>query len=408
MKTIVSNELKLRLTNAAYNGSVIAADILKELKENKDVSEIIRGTANYFSTKKIKNSTSIPIKMKVVFTTCTKDLTNENFPDHDNPEAPWFKENRQDIEPSTFISYFKNLPDYSDEEKSYFANVISVNGKVEVKVYGRMEDIAEAYNGENYASYAQAGESTLHTSCMRHDYLYGHVADFYYHFAGAKIIIAKDAEGYILGRAILWENAVRMLHGTPVKLSVLDRVYYTHSFVMKMIYDYAQKIGVNLRKKRNDACTERLFILMNVTEALPDAQVGITIQDLTLGIRVPASKWHKKGAPYIDTFKYLNVIEDGELELSNQKACTCIAECGDINGVATRSKHYCPSCGKVFSGSEALCPECLSKYSTQTLFGRVFQGKTTKYNDADYPAFMFAKGKPTPQLSTYLQIQKLY
>ena len=138
MKTIVSNELKLRLTNAAYNGSVIAADILKELKENKDVTNTIRGTANFFSTKKIKSSTSIPLKMRIVFTACTKDLTNENFPDHNNPEAPWFKENRQDVEPSTFIAYFKNLPDYSDEEKQYFANVICVNGKVEVKVYDRM------------------------------------------------------------------------------------------------------------------------------------------------------------------------------------------------------------------------------------------------------------------------------
>lgn len=408
MKTIVSNELKLRLTNAAYNGSVIAADILKELKENKDVSDIIRGTANYFSTKKIKNSTSIPIKIRVVFTTCTKDLTNENFPDHDNPEAPWFKENRQDIEPSTFIAYFKNLPDYSDEEKSYFANVICVNGKVEVKLYDRMENIAEAYDGENYTPCAQAGESTLHTSCMRHDYLYGHVADFYYHFAGAKIIIAKDAEGYILGRAILWENAIRMLHGTPIKLSVLDRVYYTHSFVMKMIYDYAEKIGVNLRKKRNDACTEKLFILMNETEALPDAQIGVNIQDLRLSIRVPASKWHKKGAPYIDTFKYLNATDNGELELSNQETGMNIAKCENIDGVASQRQHYCPGCGKVFYGSEALCPECLEKHSTFTLFGRVFQGKTTKYNDADYPAFMFAKGKPTPQLFTYLQIQKLY
>ncbi|MCE8595720.1 hypothetical protein [Bacteroides fragilis] len=408
MKTIVSNELKLRLTNAAYNGSVIAADILKELKENKDVTNTIRGTANFFSTKKIKSSTSIPLKMRIVFTACTKDLTNENFPDHNNPEAPWFKENRQDVEPSTFIAYFKNLPDYSDEEKQYFANVICVNGKVEVKVYDRMEHIAEGYDGENYAPIAQSGESTLHNSCMRHDYLYSHVADFYHHFAGAKIIIAKDSEGYILGRAMLWENAVRMLHGTPVELSVLDRVYYTHSSVMKMIHDYAEKIGINLRKKRNDACTERLFVLMNTTEALPDAQVGATIQDLTLSIRVPASKWHKKGAPYVDTFKYLNVIDNGELELSNYQTDKNIAECENTSGVATSKRCYCPGCGKVFYGPEALCPECLDKYSKQTLFGRIFQGKTTEYNGAEYPAFMFAKGKPTSQLATYLQIQKLY
>jgi len=46
MKTIVSNELKSRLSHAAENGSVIAADIMAELKSGKNVSEMIRGSAN--------------------------------------------------------------------------------------------------------------------------------------------------------------------------------------------------------------------------------------------------------------------------------------------------------------------------------------------------------------------------
>ena len=54
MKIIVSEELKSRLTNASSNGSIIARDILAELKKNVDVSDIIRGNANYFSTKRKK------------------------------------------------------------------------------------------------------------------------------------------------------------------------------------------------------------------------------------------------------------------------------------------------------------------------------------------------------------------
>ena len=52
MKLNVSNELKSRLMHAAENGSVIAKDILLEVKKNVPVEEIIRGTYNCFSTKR--------------------------------------------------------------------------------------------------------------------------------------------------------------------------------------------------------------------------------------------------------------------------------------------------------------------------------------------------------------------
>ena len=50
MKLNVSNELKSRLTHAAENGSVIAKDILSEVKKNVPVEEVIRGSYNFFST----------------------------------------------------------------------------------------------------------------------------------------------------------------------------------------------------------------------------------------------------------------------------------------------------------------------------------------------------------------------
>lgn len=47
MKLNVSNELKSRLTHAAENGSVIAKDILSEVKKNVPVEEVIRGSYNF-------------------------------------------------------------------------------------------------------------------------------------------------------------------------------------------------------------------------------------------------------------------------------------------------------------------------------------------------------------------------
>ena len=85
MKLSASNELKSRLTHAAANGSVIAADILAETKRNADVSEIIRGGYNFFSTKRKRTGCAFYQKIRIVFTTCNKDLNNKNFPDRNNP-----------------------------------------------------------------------------------------------------------------------------------------------------------------------------------------------------------------------------------------------------------------------------------------------------------------------------------
>lgn len=109
MKLYASNELKSRLTHAAANGSVIAADILSELKKNRPAQEIIRGSYNFLSTKRKWTDCGSFRKIRIVFTAFNKDPEHPNFPDRNNPQAPWFPENRTDLEPSTFIEQFKNL-----------------------------------------------------------------------------------------------------------------------------------------------------------------------------------------------------------------------------------------------------------------------------------------------------------
>jgi len=408
MKTIVSDELKSRLSHAAENGSIIASAILAELKSGKDASEVIRGSANYFSTKRKKTTYDNYMSVKIVFTACTKDITNKNFPDRLNPQAPWFPENRTDIDPSTFIGYFKNLPEYTSKDLDFFTSAICLDSKVNIKIYDKMNDFIEAYKGENYSPIVQYGETTLHNSCMRNEEVARNAADFYYNFAGAKIIVAKDSANNILGRAIVWPNVIWSRDEEEQTISVIDRVYFTHTFILQKIYEYAQSIGINLRKKVNDYEHSRSFIALNSIE-----KFGITtdmvLEDLHLKIRVPASKWHKKGAPYLDTFSEIHIIDKSSLELSNYDSDNLIGTCRGTYGKANRNKYLCPLCGKThYDDSAPLCKPCHKDIYVDTPFGYAIEGKAIEYNGKLYPSILFKKGRPKPNFRLYLKLERLF
>ena len=206
MKLNVSNELKSRLMHAAENGSVIAKDILLEVKKNVPVEEIIRGTYNCFSTKRKRTEAGTFKKIRIVFTACSKDLAHPSFPDRNNPQAPWFPENRTVLEPSTFVELFKNLPKYSPYEINYFCSALSLDSKVTVRLHESMNDFMEAYLESNYSPIADSDTSSLHSSCMRYEDKARNAADFYTNFAGAKILVARDESNNILGRAVVWNE----------------------------------------------------------------------------------------------------------------------------------------------------------------------------------------------------------
>ena len=164
MRLYASNELKSRLTHAAANGSVIAADILSELKKNRPAQEIIRGSYSFLSTKRKWTDCGSFRKIRIVFTAFNKDPEHPNFPDRNNPQAPWFPENRTDLEPSTFIEQFKNLREYTSCEISYFRSAITLDSKVSVRLHTGMNDFLDAYQESNYSSITDGDTSTLHNT----------------------------------------------------------------------------------------------------------------------------------------------------------------------------------------------------------------------------------------------------
>ena len=373
MKLNVSNELKSRLTHAAENGSVIAKDILSEVKKNVPVEEIIRGTYNCFSTKRKRTEAGTFKKIRIVFTACNKDLGHPNFPDRNNPQAPWFPENRTDLEASTFIELFKNLGPYQPDEINYFCSAISLDRKVTM----RYEDKAR------------------------------NAADFYANFAGAKILVARDDSSNVVGRAIVWnEITLWKSINTPIAASLLDRIYSSHAFVVELIRKQAQEAGILLRRRYNDYTHTTDFTVLNPIEGQEWA-TGDNIQ-VSLTVKVPACRWHKKGVPYLDTFYSLH-LTDGNLELRNTEGDTSIATCRSTEGCANRKKYVCPKCGKIHIFPDAaFCKNCQDMYYVSTVFGKVLKGLSVEYKGKKYPSFLFRKGRPVPEFRRYLQIEKLF
>ena len=407
MRLNASNELKSRLAHAAENGSVIAQDILSEVKKNVPVEEIIRGAYNYFSTKRKRTEIGTFKKIRVVFTACNKELGHPNFPDRNNPQAPWFPENRTDLEPSTFVELFKNLRPYSSDEISYFCSAISLDSKVTVRLHDSMNDFMEAYQESNYSPIADSSESSLHGSCMRHEEKARNAADFYANFAGAKILVARDDSNNVLGRAIVWENVISwQTGGSPVTLSLMDRVYSSHTFVTDLIRKQARETGIQLRRRHNDYMHVTDFTVLNPVEE-QGWETGNNIQAL-LAVQVPACKWHKKGVPYLDTFYNLH-LTNGQLELKNTECDTTIANLRSTEGYANRRRKVCPRCGGIHeSEGTAFCEECQDNYYTSTVFGKVLKGTAVEYKGKKYPSFLFKKGRPIPEFRQYLQIEKLF
>ena len=139
MKAIVSNELKKRLEFASKNGSVIATDILNELKKDKSACFGDK-TVNYFDSVRVVGNYSEYKSLQIKVTACTKDVNNDNFPDKGNPRAPYFKENREKMTLGTFIGLFANLGGYTSDDFKFFESAMCVCDKVTYRVSGKMED----------------------------------------------------------------------------------------------------------------------------------------------------------------------------------------------------------------------------------------------------------------------------
>jgi hypothetical protein len=133
------------------------------------------------------------------------------------------------------------------------------------------------------------------------------------------------------------------------------------------------------------------------------------LEELFLKIKVPASKWHKKGAPYLDTFSEIHVIDNTSVELCNYDSDDQVGVCRGTYGKANRSKYFCPLCGKIhYDDSAPLCKSCYKGIYVETQFGNAIEGKAVSYNGKLYPSVLFKRKRPQPNFRLYLKLERLF
>ncbi len=327
-----------------------------------------------------------------------KDVNNDRFPDKGNPRAPYFKENREKMALGTFINLFQNLRSYTSEEINYFSSAMCVVDKVSYRISSKMEEFEKAYNATNYFPFMYDG--TLHNSCMRYDETSRNAADFYVNFAGAKILIAEDSQGQILGRAIVWNNVV--IPDVCDNASLLDRLYFTFEFVRQGMIEFARSKGIFIRKLKNSVGTEREFYVY------PGLKEGIEGQyRWGVYVNVPQIKWHKHGAPYMDTFCRINKYGNS-LVLTNTSAYgETLATLQSTSGYGCTNYDICPNCGCVTSSDNGLCSSCNTLLLESTPFGSILKGKTKTWKGNKYPVSFFKDGKPTENFMWYIGLKRI-
>ena len=423
-RIIISPELKQRLIAAKENGSIVAEKILEEIKKPR-VEIMSSNLANNFCSKRCVSGQNEYKSLVIKVCSSRKDFDNANNPDHGMPEAADRPSNQVQQSPAKFAMEFKNLA-FTDTALTYFDSAIKETSKVTIKISNKFKDFERAYNGSNYSIFGDY-KAPLHNSCMRYDNISEPAADFYKNFAGARMMIATNKNNEIVGRAIIWDNLEVWRYGSTSELlasgiSFLDRKYYAFDFVRTLMLNYAKEQGIDMYKTHDDIQHMREATAFHDINRLDGNGVlfhADTGADCVCFKKdVPQVKWHKFGAPYLDTLPYV-IYTNGKVYLCNYDdgvtGCEYrLATCRDTDGTANRSHwHVCPSCGTCHSDDDfdedddqtlSLCRECQKSVFKKTPFGPIFTGKSVKRRGLWLPASI-AK---SPSCDIAINISRLF
>jgi hypothetical protein len=196
---------------------------------------------------------------------------------------------------------------------SFKARMFLSNCKFEV-VSGK--DIKKYYH---YSTYMPGG--TLNQSCMKGDGCQKFFKLYTKNEDAVKLVLLKENNSdKILGRAILWKNA--LINGE--KTDFLDRIYYTNDFYINIFIQYAIKNKIAYKRDQS-----------NNTES-PVILKGNEINNPKIVVKLDDVKFEQM--PYLDTLAYVwknNYISNkepwtsGMSEFNDVKTCTARSTSGE-------------------------------------------------------------------------------
>ena len=395
MHCIYKPIIKEVLENAAHNKSVIAEMVLKELENNNEMAS--KKNMNYFDLVITKSDSC----MSYQFSACQKDVTNDKFPDKDVPNVMWLDKYRDPVGLQHFISRFQSVRDFmnTDEEGcerviEYLQNILTLP-KLKINIGSNYNSVLKAYKESNYTKYRN--DNSLHNSCMRHDGVSKCCAQFYAYLAKCRILYVTDESGKeIYGRSIIWDNI--LFNKLKETKTLLDRVYYCNSGILKIIYKYASENDF-IRKEVNNYSSKENFMFFdknkNKWESFSDSiEYKINHKDCDK---------YKFGAPYLDTFTYGSVTSNGEFVLTNKRTVNTSIEFTSTSGQVNTPK-ICPMCGKPLRDHESMCSSCSSKFNF--MYGVLVSKGSKLINFLNIPVEFLTENdelKPTLMISDFLK-----
>lgn len=267
---------------------------------------------------------------------------------------------------STFLNMFlyRKYITITDKMLEEFMEDLRVGSELKCIISDDYYDFQYAYLYRFYAPWYASKDNTLHKSCMQKAQFNGVIPEFYRYICGCKILMVLDSSCRVVGRAIIWPDAILETGSDgevhSEKVSVISRIYATCIGVKNFIIRSAVEAGISIRAIHNPHNDYKLQVLNGEDYDMQHV--------LRFKTKLHFSSLYQGGIPYVDFFSQL-WLENNELYLS-----TAITEADDAkypgtflgymdktSGRAAIYKHICPNCGQTLTWNEWLCPDCMEK-----------------------------------------------
>jgi hypothetical protein len=269
-----------------------------------------------------------------------------------NESGKWISKGRQECKPARLFSALRLVNLLSMSDLDVFARLLAKReegAKVE-----ESEKVARVYGIEHVKSFAV---NYLSKSCMNDERISDAAARFYlYEAAGCSIIYIMSGPD-LSARAVVWHG---VLFG-DARISVVDRMYYSHNYEAGLITEYARARGYYIRGGGSYSTAGELA---DVGMHAPDGS-ALMLSD------IKKMRVHVKGLeemnefPYLDSFRYScgdylqpdmhgaeyeYTCTGGGRDTINQETCD---NCNDVNPEGHnssvivsvgRSQSWCESC----------------------------------------------------------------